>query len=94
VLSANAEPAAPAASRVPVSAAPLRRHVGHRGSGNVVVDIPPTVFIRLVGPWLLVTTNTGAPPSPADTFELVAHNHASIADASVQHQVETGCASS
>jgi hypothetical protein len=59
--------------------------------GNVVVGIPPTVFIRLVGPWLLVTTNTGAPPRATDTFELIAHNHASIAAAALQHQVELTC---
>jgi hypothetical protein len=89
VLAAAApEPPAGAAS-VPASSTDHHRRAR---SGSVVVAIPRTVFIRVVGPWLLVTTNTGQPPQPADRYYTIANGHAALSIPSIRHQVALGCA--
>jgi hypothetical protein len=75
-----------------VDVAPAHRHHHHRTrSGNLVVSIPPTVFIRTVGPHLVVTTNTGRPPRPSDTFYAIGNGQAALASAALQRYVESAC---
>jgi hypothetical protein len=91
VLTANG-PLPPASPTAVVPPSPTRHpHHGY-GAGNVVVAIPRTVFIHVIGQWLVVTTNTGAPPQPTDTFYAIANSHATIADESLRQRVELGCA--
>jgi hypothetical protein len=91
VLPANAIRAVPAATSRP----PARRrhhHHHHRArAGNVAVDVPPTVFIRAAGRWLVITTNTGRSPRPSDTFYAIANGHAALASAALQRYVESAC---
>jgi hypothetical protein len=82
-------PLAPDHPSVPVTGT----HHGHAaGSGNLVVDIPPSVFIRAHGSRLVITTNTGRPPTLGDTFFYIARGEAVIADRRVRRQVVSGCA--
>jgi hypothetical protein len=90
VLPANA-PVPPAASAA-VTSPSRSRHHRHAGPGNLVVGIPPTVFIRVVGRWLIVTTNTGERPQPADTFYAIADGHAALADPPTRRLVIVDCA--
>jgi len=60
-------------------------------SGNLVVEIPATVFIRRAGQWLTITTNTGRAPAPTDTYYLIEGGHATVADASARARIESGC---
>jgi hypothetical protein len=62
-----------------------------RPAGNLVVDIPSTVFIRVVGRWLFITTNTGAPPAPQDEFAVIRAGHAYPADPRLRRIVEFAC---
>jgi hypothetical protein len=61
------------------------------GQGNVAAEIPRAVFIRAVGLHLVVTTNTGLPPQPRDTYYYIAHGHAGPASAMLRSQVQSGC---
>ncbi len=59
--------------------------------GSLVVEVPRTVFIRVVGRWLFITTNTGAPPAPHDEFAVIRAGHAYPADPRLQRIVEFAC---
>lgn len=63
-------------------------------AGDVSVTIPSTVFIRVGRKRIVVTTNTGVPPTSSDEFWVLAHGSASPADASMRAEVLTGCTSS
>jgi len=62
-----------------------------RPAGNLVVEVPRTVFIRVVGRWLFITTNTGAPPAPQDEYAVIRAGHAHPADPRLQRIVEYAC---
>jgi hypothetical protein len=62
------------------------------GSGNLTVVIPPVVFIRPHGHWLVVTTNTGEPPQPQDAFYFVAPGRGRLAGPGLRQRVLTRCA--
>jgi hypothetical protein len=81
----------PSASSAAVTSPWRSRHQRHAGSGNLVVGIPPTVFIRVIGRWLIVTTNTGAAPQPSDTFYTIADGHAALADRPTRRLVIVVC---
>jgi hypothetical protein len=60
-------------------------------SADLVVEVPPVVFIRESGKWLFVSTNTRRPPQRSDSFYLIADGKAVIASATLRNQVLAGC---
>jgi hypothetical protein len=62
--------------------------------GDISVSIPPTVFIRVFGQYMMVTTNTGMPPESQDGFWVLDGNRATPASTSMRAQVLAGCTSS
>jgi hypothetical protein len=62
------------------------------GGGSLTVSIPPVVFIRARHHRLVVTTNTGKPPQPQDTFYYIAHGTARLARPGLRQRVLTKCA--
>jgi hypothetical protein len=64
---------------------------GGIGSGDLVVEIPPVVFIRADGRKLIVTTNTGERPKKLDIFYYIADGKASVAGAGMRHHVLAKC---
>jgi hypothetical protein len=63
---------------------------GHR-SGNLGVAIPPAVFVRARGARLTVTTNTGEPPQPDDTYYVVSPHKAQLASSALRREVLATC---
>jgi hypothetical protein len=61
------------------------------GSGNVVVEIPPVVIVRVYGRRLVVTTNTGQPPNPSEAMYTIANGKAGPAAAYIRNQVLSDC---
>jgi len=59
--------------------------------GDISVAIPPTVFIRVEGGRMVVTTDTGAPPSSQYGFWVLDGHRATPADASLKAEVLAGC---
>jgi hypothetical protein len=62
------------------------------GSANMTVSIPPVVLIRSHGHRLVVTTNTGEPPQPTDTFYVIAPGRGHLAGPALRQRVLTRCA--
>jgi hypothetical protein len=60
--------------------------------GNLTVAIPATVYVRVKGRRLVVTTNTGEHPQPGDAYYLVSPGKAEPADPALQKEVLTACA--
>jgi hypothetical protein len=67
---------------------------GSVGSGNLVVEIPPAVFIQAEGRRLDVTTNTGEPPRAHDIYYYIADGRAVVAGAGMRHHVLSKCTKS
>lgn len=59
--------------------------------GDLVVSVPPVVFIRERPHRIVITTNTGVPPQPQDLFYVVGSHRARPADAALRAQVLAGC---
>jgi hypothetical protein len=59
--------------------------------GGIEVSIPPVTFIRSHPHRLMVTTNTGELPSPADQFWVLRGHRATPADAAVRAEVLADC---
>src|ERR1700722_8568069 len=56
-------------------------------SDNLSVAIPSAVFVRERGARLTVTTNTGEPPQPGDTYYLVSPDRAQLASSALRREV-------
>jgi hypothetical protein len=62
-----------------------------RAPGDVSVAIPPTVFIRVAGRRMVITTNTGRPPAPWDGFWVLHRRTATPATPWTRAEVLEAC---
>jgi hypothetical protein len=70
---------------------PIGNRPAPASRGDISVSIPPTVFIRVEGGLMVVTTNTGTPPASQDGFWVLEGHTAAPASASVRAEVLAGC---
>jgi hypothetical protein len=61
-------------------------------AGNLTVGIPATVFISKSRKRLVVTTNTGTVPQPADSYYVTAPGKAELAGSALRSEILATCA--